>query len=158
MGNTTKILGAEINALNAQTASYFNGTVTSASFASTSSYINPLTQGVIITGSLRGQVSALSIASNTASVDISSNNFFTLALVNGANTHVRPTNIQPGQTVNIRVTQGSLGTGTVSFPSFVDQASGSLYTGSAVANAIDIVTMISFDSTTVFISSIRNMI
>jgi hypothetical protein len=117
-----------------------------------------ITGSQVITGSLRGQVSALSIASNTASVDMSSNNFFTLALVNGANTHINPTNLQPGQTVNIRVTQGSLGTGTVSFPSFVDQASGSLYTGSMVSNAIDIVTMITFDSTTVFMSSVRNMI
>ena len=112
----------------------------------------------IVTGSLRGQVSVLSISSNTASIDMSSNNFFTLALVNGANTHINPTNINPGQTVNIRVTQGSLGTGTVSFPSFVDQPSGSLYTGSAVANAIDIVTMITFDSSIVFVSSVRNMI
>jgi hypothetical protein len=117
--------------------------------------INSQTQ---ITGSLRGQVSTLSITSNTASVDMSTNNFFTLTLVNGANTHINPTNINPGQTVNIRVTQGSLGTGTVSFPSFVDQPTGSLYTGSQVANAIDIVTMITFDSSLVFMSSIRNMV
>ena len=111
-----------------------------------------------ITGSLRGQVSALTISSNTASVNMSTNNFFTLTLANGANTFINPTNIQPGQTVNIRVTQGNAGTGTVSFPSLVKQPSGSLYTGSAIANAIDIVTMISFDSTTVFVSSVRNMI
>jgi hypothetical protein len=89
---------------------------------------------------------------------MSTNNFFTLALVNGANTHINPTNINPGQTVNIRVTQGSLGTGTVTFPSLVKQASGSLYTGSAVSNAVDIVTMIAFDSTNVYVSSVRNMI
>ena len=135
-----------------------SGNITSASFADTASFVNPLSQSVVLTGSLRGQVSALSISSNTASVDMSTNNFFTLALVNGANTHINPTNLNPGQTVNIRVNQGSLGTGTVSFPSFVNQASGSLYTGSAVANAIDIVTMITFDSSLVFMSSIRNMI
>ena len=117
-----------------------------------------ITGSLTVSGSLRGQVSALSISSNTASINMSTNNFFTLALVNGANTHINPTNINPGQTVNIRVTQGSLGTGTVSFPSFVDQPSGSLYTGSAVANAIDIVTMITFDSSIVFVSSVRNMI
>ena len=117
-----------------------------------------ITGSTVITGSLRGNVSALSIASNTASLDMSTNNFFTLNLVNGANTHINPTNINPGQTVNIRVNQGSAGTGTVSFPSFVDQPSGSAYTGSQVANAIDIVTMITFDSSLVFVSSIRNMI
>jgi hypothetical protein len=111
-----------------------------------------------ITGSLRGQVSTLTISSNTASVNMSSNNFFDLQLVNGVNTHINPTNIQPGQTVNIRIRQGGAGTGTVSFPSFVDQASGSLYTGSMVASAFDIVTMITFDASTVYLSSIRNMV
>jgi len=37
---------------NAQTASYFSGTVISASYAQTASYVNPLQQAVIITGSL----------------------------------------------------------------------------------------------------------
>jgi hypothetical protein len=111
-----------------------------------------------ITGSLRGQVSLLSIASNTASVNMSSNNFFTLTLVDGANTFINPTNVNPGQTVNIQIRQGGAGTGTVSFPTFVDQASGSLYTGSRVSSAIDIVTMITFDSSIVYLSSIRNMI
>jgi len=111
-----------------------------------------------ITGSLRGQVSALSIASTTASLNMSTNNFFSLTLVNGANTNINPTNINPGQTVNILVTQGSAGTGTVSFPSIVKQVTGSLYTGSAVANAIDIVTMITFDASTVYVSSIRTLV
>ena len=84
-----------------------------------------------ITGSLRGQLSALSISGNTASVNLSTNNFFTLTLANGTGTNINPTNINPGQTVNILVTQGSLGTGTVTFPSLVKQPSGSLYTGSA---------------------------
>ena len=133
-------------------------TAQSASIASTASFVNPLNQQVILTGSLRGQVSALSIASNTASVNLSTNNFFTLTLANGTGTNISPTNINPGQTVNILVTQGTAGTGTVTFPSLVKQPSGSLYTGSAVANAIDIVTMIAFDSTNVYVSSIKNMI
>lgn len=126
--------------------------------AATASYVGALNQPIVITGSLRGQVSALSISSNTASVNMSINNFFTLSLVNGAGTNINPTNIKPGQTVNILVTQGSAGTGTVTFPSLVKQPAGFLYTGSAVANALDIVTMISFDSTNVYVSSVRNMI
>ena len=176
MATISQINGLQLTAVTASyaaTASFVAGTVTSASYALTSSYVlnavsasfsstasfvNPLNQQVTLTGSLRGQVSTLSISSTTASVNMSTNNFFTLALVNGANTHINPTNINPGQTVNIRVTQGSAGTGTVTFPSLVKQASGSLYTGSAVSNAVDIVTMIAFDSTNVYVSSVRNMI
>ena len=113
---------------------------------------------VQITGSLRGQVSALSIASNTASIDLSSNNFFTINLVNGANTHISASNIQPGQTINLRVSQSSAGTGTVSFNSVIEQPSNSPYTGSMVPNAEDIVTFISFDSTRLYTSAIRNLV
>ena len=117
-----------------------------------------ITDGLTITGSLIGQVTALSISSNTASLNMSTNNFFTLALVNGTNTNINPTNINPGQTVNILVSQSSAGTGTVTFPSIVKQLTGSLYTGSAVANAVDIVTMITFNTSTVYVSSIRNLV
>lgn len=113
---------------------------------------------VQITGSLRGQVSALSIASNTASIDLSSNNFFTINLVNGANTHISASNIQPGQTINLRVSQSSAGTGTVSFNSVIEQPSNSPYTGSMIPNAEDIVTFISFDSTRLYTSAIRNLV
>lgn len=142
MGYTTQVLGLTMTA----------------SLAESALSVQPLSQSLTITGSLRGNVSALTISSNTASVNLSTNNFFTLTLVNGANTHIRPVSINPGQTVNILITQGSAGTGTVSFPSNVDQPSGSLYTGSAVSNALDILTMVTFDSSLVFASSVRNMI
>ena len=117
-----------------------------------------VTGSTIITGSLRGNVSALSIASNTASLNLTTNNFFTINLVNGANTHISASNIQPGQTINLRVSQSSAGTGTVSFNSVIEQASGSLYTGSMIAAAEDIVTFISFDSSKLYMSSLRNLI
>ena len=131
--------------------------ITSSNITDTGTVVS-INSATEITGSLRGQVSALSISGNTASVNLSTNNFFTLTLANGTGTNINPTNINPGQTVNILVTQGSLGTGTVTFPSLVKQSSGSLYTGSAAANAIDIVTMIAFDSANVYVSSVRNMI
>jgi hypothetical protein len=163
---TGSLFGTASYATQALSASYattalsssYATTALSSSFAATASFVNPLNQQLIITGSLRGQVSALSISGNTASVNLSTNNFFTLTLANGTGTNINPTNINPGQTVNILVTQGSAGTGTVTFPSLVKQSSGSLYTGSAAANAIDIVTMIAFDSTNVYVSSVRNMI
>ena len=52
----------------------------------------------IVTGSTRGNVTALSIATNTASIDLSLGNFYTLQLVSGSNTYINPSNILPGQT------------------------------------------------------------
>ena len=117
-----------------------------------------ITGSVIVTGSMRGQVSALSIVSTTASMDLATNNFFTLSLVNGANTHISASNMLPGQTVNLRVSQGTAGTGTVRFHSAIKQPSGSAYTASAVANAVDVISFISFDSTALYGTSIKNLI
>jgi hypothetical protein len=112
----------------------------------------------IISGSLRGDVSALSIASNTASLDCSTGNFYTLSLVSGSDTYINPSNIQPGQTINLRITQPDAGFGTVSFPSSVKQVTGSAYVPTAAAFAQDIVTFISFDSTSLYLSNIKNFV
>jgi hypothetical protein len=71
MANINQINGSLINAA-------------TASLATSASFVNPLNQQVVITGSLRGRVDALSISSNTASLNMSSGNFFILNLVNGA--------------------------------------------------------------------------
>ena len=109
----------------------------------------------IITGSLRGQVSALSIASNTASLNLSINNFFTLQLVSGSNTFINPSNILPGQTINLLL--NTTGSGTVSFPSTVKQVSGSAYVPTTTTGA-DIITLISFDSSSLYLSNIKNLV
>jgi hypothetical protein len=113
---------------------------------------------IIVTGSLRGNVNALSISSQTASLDCSTGNFFTLTLVSGSTTFVNPSNILPGQTINLRIKQASVASGSISFASSVKQVSGSLYTPTATANAEDIVTFISFDSTNLYLSNIKNFV
>lgn len=113
---------------------------------------------ITVTGSMRGQVSALSIVSTTASMDLATNNFFTLTLVSGSTTHISASNIQPGQTVNLRLIQSSVLSGSVSFHSAIKQPSGSAYTASAVVNAVDIMSFIAFDSTALYSTAIKNLI
>jgi cytoskeletal protein CcmA (bactofilin family) len=111
-----------------------------------------------LTGSVRGEVINETYTSNTASIDLSTGNFFTTTLNDGVANYIDFTNINPGQTVNIRVTNGSAGTGTVSFPSSVKQVSGSAYVPTQTANAVDIVTLISFDTTSLYLSNIKKFI
>ena len=47
---------------------------------------------------------------------------------------------------------------TLAFEAGFKQASGSFYTGSQVTNAVDIVTLISFDSTGLYVSNVNNLI
>jgi hypothetical protein len=112
----------------------------------------------VFSGSVRGEVRTLTISSNTASLDCSLDNFFTLTLVSGSTTYINPTNIQPGQTINLLV--NPTGSGLVAFPSTVKQVSGSAYmptTGSGTLGK-DIITFISFDSTDLYLSNVKNLV
>jgi hypothetical protein len=114
-----------------------------------------VTGSLIVTGSTQGNVATLTISSNTASVDLTRASFFTITLTSGATTHISASNILPGSTSTILVTTD--GTSNVTFPSNVKQPSGSFYTSSAVS-AKDILTFISYDSTNLYLASVKNLI
>lgn len=137
---------------NSQTSSFILNTQTG-SFAGTGSVTFTGTQ--IVTGSTRGNVTALTITSNTASLDLSIGNFFTLQLVSGSNTYINPSNILPGQTSIL--TLSTTGSATVSFPSFVKQPSGSAYIPTTTTG-VDILTFASTDSSTLYVVGTKNMI
>ena len=109
----------------------------------------------IVTGSTRGSVTALSIASNTASMDLSVGNFFTLQLVAGTNTYINPSSILPGQTSILTVS--TVGSATVSWPSFIKHPSGSAYIPTTTTGIV-IVTLASTDSSTLYVVNVKNMI
>jgi hypothetical protein len=114
--------------------------------------------GAYIEGAVQGNVSALTISSQTASLDCDVANFFTLTLVSGSNTFINPSNINSGQTLNLRITQPNPGNGTVSFPSSVKQVSGSAYVPTAGTAPVDIVTFIAFDTASLFLSNVKNLV
>ena len=99
-------------------------------------------------GSIAGEVRALTITSQTASVDLSTANLFTLTLVSGSTTNINPTNIRSGQSSMIKITQPAGGGGSVSFNSAVKFPSGLAYTASIGSNVVDTISFASFDGTT----------
>lgn len=117
-----------------------------------------ITNNLTVTGSLRGFVSASTIASTTASIDLSRANFFTLTLVSGSTTHISASNIQPGQTTSIRVTQPNSGTGSVTFNSAFKQPNDYSYIPTNASNAVDILTIVSFDTTSAYVVNVNNLI
>ena len=114
-----------------------------------------ITGSVGITGSVQGNVNSLSIASTTASLNLNNGNFFTLQLVSGSATHILPSNIKQGQTINILLS--TTGSGTVSFPTTVKQVSGSAYVPTTTTSK-DIITLISFDSSSLYLANVKNLI
>lgn len=151
---TGSLQGTSSWANNATTSSYILQAV-SASFASTASFLNPLNQNLTITGSVLGNVVALSVSSNTASLNLSLGSFYTLQLTQSTNTFINPTNIRAGETVSLLVS--TTGSATVSFPSIVLQPSGSSYVPTTTTGK-DVLTFISFDNTNLYLASVKNLI
>ena len=111
-------------------------------------YVVGDTSGSVVQGYLRGNVEALSITSNTASIDCKAGNFFTLTLASSADTHLTATNVQAGQTINLQLTQPAT-TGSVSFNTGVFKfKGGTAPSATTTANAVDVISFLSFDGST----------
>jgi hypothetical protein len=158
------ITGDEQYVLNSQTASFattgsnrFNGnqTITGSLTISSSAAVElNIIGNTLLTGSVQGNIVPITIASTTASIDCNLGNFFTLVLANGTN-HISASNIRPGQTINLRVTTQSGNAVTCS--SVIKQTSGSAYVPTN-ASGTDILTLVAFDNTTLFMANIKNLV
>jgi cytoskeletal protein CcmA (bactofilin family) len=161
---TTTDITNRINTLASFTGSYattgsnnFRGNQTiTGSLASSGSFnlvgTSNFNGNMIYTGSVRGQVVSLSISSTTASMDLSLGNFFTITLNTAGAVRIEPTNIQPGETITLRLTQPAGGYSSVVFPTNVDYPSGYQYTATPAANAVDVITFVTFDTSSLYYS------
>jgi hypothetical protein len=101
--------------------------------------------GLTITGSVYGNVSASTITSSTASIDLSVANYFTLTLA--GETKINVINPKPGVTATLVINTDTAA--SASFSSNVKQPSGSFYAASPSGN-IDIISFTAVDSTNVY--------
>jgi hypothetical protein len=143
---------------NATTASYVLNAV-SASYAPpifpyTGSAI--ISGSLVITGSALGNVVAVSVASNTASIDLAAGSFFTVTLANSATTFFNVTNVKPGVSANLILTTGTVS--SASFSSNVKQPSGSAYLPSSGSGQIDALSLISVDASTLYLVSSKKFV
>jgi len=142
-------------ALNATSASYaslaansilLNGTASSV-FATTGS--NTFVGNQVYSGSLATIVTNFAGGpSNTASIDLSTGQLFSLQLSNSTTTHVAISNIQRGQTGLLQVKQPTSGAlGNVTFTNNITFPSGSQYIPFNSASAVDVISFVSFNGT-----------
>ena len=164
--STTASLNTSVSSLNSFSSSQLtqNATlaqVTASLISKTGSYSttgsNVFTGSQVFSGSVRGNVITLSVSSNTASMDLSLGNFFTLTLPTSSVTYLNPTNIRPGETVQLLVKQQSV-TGSLNYPNTILFATGSDYSASVNANAQDILSFVTFDTSSIYAVSIKNLV
>ena len=154
------------NVLDAKTGSYAttgsnvfvgNQSITGSLILSSSAAVELTTIGnSVFSGSVTGRVVPITITSLTASMDCSLGNFFTLTLSSSANTRLVPTNIQPGETISLRITQPAT-TGSLTYAPSIKFPATLGYSASIFPNAVDILTFVSFDSTNLFSVAVKNM-
>jgi hypothetical protein len=118
-----------------------------------------ITGSIAITGSSNSNVVVITPASNTASIDMSKGNFFTLTIPSSSITLIRATNIKEGQTVGIKLSQLAT-TGSVRFDTPFKFWSGSAQynTGSAISGGVDLFTFMTFDTSSLYTSAIKNLV
>ncbi len=115
-----------------------------------------LTGSLAIDGQVTGGVTSLTIASTTASMDFNDGNFFNLTLANGVDTHLDATNVAAGQTITLTVTNNATGAGTLSFSPDFKFADGTAPTVTAAVDAVDILTFVTTDATSVYGTGLLN--
>jgi hypothetical protein len=128
------------------------------SYATTGS--NTFVGNQIISGSLRANVSVLNVVGGTTNMDCSLGNFFTLNLSASATTALTATNIQPGQTISLKVKQlatSNATTGSLTYPSYIKFPQYGNYNPSPFSGAVDILSFVAFDTTTLYAVNVRNM-
>jgi hypothetical protein len=108
-----------------------------------------------ITGSARGNVVPITIVSSTASLDMNVGSYFTLTLANTTTTHIRATNITPGTTATLLITTGTNSSASLA-PTLL-QPSGSFYTASLGSGKKDVLSLVSFDTTNMYVVSTKVM-
>jgi hypothetical protein len=148
---TSASVNTSIANINGATASLQSKT---GSYATTGS--NTFIGNEIFSGSVRGVVIPLSITSQTASMDCALGNFFTLTLNAAATTRLVATNIQPGETITLKILQPAT-TGSLTYPSYIKFPNLLAYSASAISGATDIITFVTYDSTNLFAAATKNL-
>jgi hypothetical protein len=112
-----------------------------------------ITGSLGVTGSLKGNFVSMSIASSTASMDVSAANFFVLGVPTGT-THLTVSNVQNPQTINmlLKTVSGSI----LTFGPNILQSSGSFFTASSATTSQDVLTFIAFDTTSLYMVGLNN--
>jgi cytoskeletal protein CcmA (bactofilin family) len=169
VSSSLSVVGARINSLSSFTASYAttgsntfvgNQTITGSLILSSSAAVELGVVGnSVFSGSVAGVVIPLAITSQTASMDCSLGNFFTLQLPSGSATFINPTNIRPGTTLSLRITQAPTGSGgTVGYSTSIKFPQAFPYIVTPTNGAIDILSFQSYDSSSLFGVAVNTMI
>jgi cytoskeletal protein CcmA (bactofilin family) len=156
--NTSSFNDFQINNYNQYTSSV-NTSITALNAFTSSALVttgsNTFTGKQTYSSSVVGGIIDLSVVGNTASFDCSLGNFFQLGLPASA-VSLNPTNIQKGQTISLKIIQNTTPT-TVTYSTSIKFPFNSAYTATAVSGAIDILTFVSYDTSSLLGTAVNRL-
>jgi len=112
--------------------------------------------GLVVTGSVKQNVVPVTIASSTASLDLSAGTYFTLTLANNATTHIKPINLAAGVSATVVITTGT--NSSASLSPIMLQPSGLQYTASLGSSKVDILSLVSTNTSNTYVVSTKNLV
>ena len=164
-GEASGILGGYLNDVSATTAAVVGGRNASADHQdsvvlggdglSTSKTQEAVVEHLTANGQVKGAINVLTDAAGTTALDCSVGNYFTLAMPAGGTTALTPSNITAGQTINIKITQNATAA-TLTYDSAIEFPGGTPFTISTGGSEVDVLTLVSFDGTTLQATGLAN--
>jgi len=164
-GEASGILGGYLNDVSATTAAVVGGRNASADHQdsvvlggdglSTSKTQEAVVKHLTANGQVKGAINVLTDAAGTTALDCSVGNYFTLAMPAGGTTALTPSNITAGQTINIKITQNATAA-TLTYDSAIEFPGGTPFTISTGGSEVDVLTLVSFDGTTLQATGLAN--
>jgi hypothetical protein len=89
---------------------------------------------------------------------MNTSNYFILNLPTSSTTHVTFTNIIPGESINLLVSQSAtVATGSIAFAPNIYFPGGNDYVATATGSARDIVSFITFNNNEIYATNVKNL-
>lgn len=118
--------------------------------------VTTLKSNLYVTGGVYQNVVPITIASQTASLDLTQGTYFTLTLADNTTTHIRPTNLGAGVSATLVITTGT--NSTASLAPICLQPTGNAYVATSGSNRIDVLSLTSTNTSNMYVVSAKNMI
>jgi hypothetical protein len=148
-------LSSSTSSLNTYTASL----ITAFTASGTNVTVNGTTtlkSNLFVTGGVFQNIVPIIIASSTASLDFSQGTYFTLTLADNTTTHIKPTTLSAGVSATLVITTGTNSSASLA-PTML-QPSGFSYSATPTSGKIDVLSLVSSNTTNIFVVSAKNMI
>jgi hypothetical protein len=115
-----------------------------------------LKSNLFVTGGVFQNIVSQSIVASTASLDFSQGTYFTLTLADNTTTHIKPTTLSAGVSATLVITTGTNSSASLA-PTML-QPSGFSYSATPTSGKIDLLSLVSTNTSNVFVVATKNMV